>query len=101
MKSFRLLKINESSVRHVSCSNFGFFGKKVTILRKNLKIDNFSYSIKNKAIKIKSSNIVKKYGLVPVAGDLHRYQAGQRAGDLWYQLSPHQAGPEPAPTPLR
>ena len=60
MKSFRHLKIDESSVRNVSCSNFGFFGKKVTILRKNLQIDNFLYSIKKKQDEINNSNIVEK-----------------------------------------
>ena len=38
-------------------SKFGFFGKKVIISRKNLKIDNYSYCIKNI---LKSSNIVEK-----------------------------------------
>ena len=57
MKCVGLLKIN------VTCSKFGFFGKKVTIFRKNLKIDNYSYHIKNKTrqnkeLKYRQKNIV-------------------------------------------
>ena len=42
MKSVGLLKINESSIWRVNSFKFGFFGKKVTIFRKDLKIDNHS-----------------------------------------------------------
>ena len=63
MKSVGLLKINESSIWHVTYSKFGFFGKKVTIFRKNLKIDNHSSCIKiktrqNKELKNRRKNIV-------------------------------------------
>ena len=63
MKSVGLLKINESSIWHVTYSKFGFFGKKVTIFRKNLKIDNHSNCIKiktrqNKELKNRRKNIV-------------------------------------------
>ena len=64
MKSFRLLKINNQvSDMLFSCSNFGFLGKKVTILRKKLKIDNFLYCIKkqskrSKELKYRRKNIV-------------------------------------------
>ena len=40
--------------------NLAFFGKKLLFLEKNLKIDNYSYCIKPKQDKIKSSNIVEK-----------------------------------------
>ena len=40
--------------------SLAFFGKKVTIFRKKIKIDNYSYCIKPKQDKIKSSNIVEK-----------------------------------------
>ena len=63
MKSDGLLKINESSIWHVTSSKFGFFGKKVTIFRKNLKIDDYSYRLKNKTgqnkeLKYRRKNIV-------------------------------------------
>ena len=40
--------------------SLAFFGKKLLFLEKNLKIDNFLYSIKTKQDKIKNSNIVEK-----------------------------------------
>ena len=63
MKCVGLLKINESNLWHVTYSKFGFFGKKVTIFRKNLKIDDYSYRLKNKTgqnkeLKYRRKNIV-------------------------------------------
>ena len=60
MKYVRLLKIDESSFKHVSYSKFGFFWKKVAIFRKNLKIDNFLYSIKNKTRQNKELKYCRK-----------------------------------------
>ena len=40
--------MNQASDMLLMYSKFGFFGKKDTILKKNLKIDNYSYLIKNK-----------------------------------------------------
>ena len=60
LKTEMLLKINESRDWHVIYSKFGFFGKFFTVFRKNLKVDNYSYCIKPKQDKIKSSNIVEK-----------------------------------------
>ena len=59
----RLLNMNESSFSHVRYSKFGFFSQEVAIFRKNLKIDNFLFSIKhkttqNKELKYRRKNIV-------------------------------------------
>ena len=40
--------------------SLAFLEKKVTIFRKNLKIDNYLYRIKTKQDKIKSSNIIEE-----------------------------------------
>ena len=40
--------------------SLAFLEKKNTVFRKNLKVDNYSYCIKPKQDKIKSSNIVEK-----------------------------------------
>ena len=60
MKYVRLLKINKSSVWLVSCTKFGFFGKKVAIFRESWKIHNFLYGIKTKQDKIKKATIVEE-----------------------------------------
>ena len=40
--------------------SLAFLEKKIIVFRKNLKVDNYSYCIKPKQDKIKSSNIVEK-----------------------------------------
>ena len=55
--------MKESSFSHVRYSNFGFFSQEIAIFRKNLKIDNFLYSIKNKTrqnkeLKYRRKNLV-------------------------------------------
>ena len=44
--------------------SLAFLEKKITVFRKNLKVDNYSYCIKPKQDKIKSSNIVEKIQFV-------------------------------------
>ena len=54
--------IKDKWIKGLTCYLFKIclFWKKITIFRKNLKIDNYSYCIKPKQDKIKSSNIVEK-----------------------------------------
>ena len=44
----------------LSIQSLAFLEKKITVFRKNLKNDNYSYCIKPKQDKIMSSNIVEK-----------------------------------------
>ena len=63
MKYVGLLKINESNFWHVTYSTFVFFGKKLLSFKKDLKIENYSYRLKNKTgqnkeLKYRRKNIV-------------------------------------------
>ena len=54
--------IKDKWIKGLTCYLFKvwLFWKKNTVFRKNLKVDNYSYCIKPKQDKIKSSNIVEK-----------------------------------------